>query len=435
MTALRISFKNTSAPGGTALTPLFTGFHDNSFDLYDLGQASSSGLEALAEDGDNSVVAAEVTAADADAQTINIVGDRGPVAAGETASAIIDVDGLSNGYASFGSMILPSNDAFIGTASAVKLFDASGAFLGSSTTVFSGTSVRDAGTEENTEQDAAFINQTAPNTGVTEGGVVTNHPGFNGSVGNPGGTQTILGGTNAFGEFIDPVAADFTAPGAQVAEVHINTVVETSGTAGRDVLFTGADDDLIDAGAGRDVIFSGKGWDVVDGGAGRDYIFGGNGDDILSGGDGRDFLFGGRDDDSIDGGQGRDFVQGGSGNDALSGGAGRDFLRGQSGDDRIEGGAGNDFLSGGRGDDTFVFVGGDGDDRIRDFGNGNGQHALYRGDDVLSLDVAGVDSFADVEAAATQHFFGTELDFGDEGSILLFGVSAASLSADDFVFV
>ena len=489
MTALRITFKNTSAPGGTALTPLFVGFHDNSFDLYNLGQAASPGLEALAEDGNNGIVADEVTAADSDAQTTNVVGDRGPVAAGETASTIIDVNGASNGFASFGSMILPSNDAFIGTANAVQVFDAAGNFTGESTTVFTGASVRDAGTEENTEQDAAFINQTGPNTGVTEGGVVTNHPGFNGSAGNPGGTQTILGGTNAFGELIDPVAADFTLPGAQIAEVHINTVVETTGTSGRDIFFGGKDDDLVDAGDGNDIIVTRDGWDVVDagdgrdivstgngddqisggagndilyagygddrvdggtgndylsggrgddglsGGAGNDKIRAGTGDDIVEGGDGRDLLAGNRGNDSLDGGAGNDRAFGGSGNDSLSGGSGRDYLIAGNGNDIIEGGTGNDYLSGGRGNDTFVFTGGDGVDAVRDFGNGSGNSARYRGDDVLSLDVDGIDDFADVQAAAKQWHFGTELDFGDQGSVLLYGISASSLSADDFVFV
>ena len=52
-TELRISIRNTSDIGGTALTPLFSAFHDNSFDVYDLGGTASAGLEALAEDGNN----------------------------------------------------------------------------------------------------------------------------------------------------------------------------------------------------------------------------------------------------------------------------------------------------------------------------------------------------------------------------------------------
>ena len=55
-TEVRVSLRNTSDTGGTALTPLFAGFHDNSFDVYDLGGTASAGLEALAEDGNNAVI-------------------------------------------------------------------------------------------------------------------------------------------------------------------------------------------------------------------------------------------------------------------------------------------------------------------------------------------------------------------------------------------
>ena len=414
-------------------------------------------------------------------------------------------------------MVLPSNDAFVGTAAGVRLFNDAGHFLGESTTVFSGDSVRDAGTEYNTELDAAFINQTAPNTGLTEGGVVRVHEGFNGSAGNPDGIlsnipgspgdQIILGGTNAFGDEIVPEAADFTLPGAEIAVVHINKVVETTGTPGRDVIRGGSADDLIDSGSGNDIISSGNGWDVVNSGSGNDIVFtgngddavwagsgndhvsGGQGDDVIDGGDGNDLLFGNNGADSLSGGNGRDLLSGGDGGDALNGGAGSDILLGgqgndnlsggasgdllsggsgndlldggdgkdrlfggfnndtilggaegdliggQSGNDRIEGGTGDDFIFGGSGNDTFVFSGGDGDDVIRDFGIGTGFYAAARGSDTIELDVAGIDNFHDLQAAATQRSYGTELDFGSEGSIRLVGVAASSLNADDFVFV
>ena len=483
MTELRVTFKNTSAPGGTALTPLFVGFHDDNFDLYNLGQASSPGLEALAEDGNNSIVAAEVVASDADAQTTNVVGDRGPVGAGETASTIIDVDAMSNAYASFATMILPSNDAFVGTANALLLFNADGEFIGESTSTFTGASVRDAGTEVNTERDAAFINQTGPNTGETENGVVTIHPGFNGSQGNPGGEQIILGGTNAFGEFIDPVAADFSIPGTPVAEVHINTVVRTNGTAGVDVFAGTGADDLVNSGAGNDLLSTGNGWDVVnagagndvvrtgfgddeisgglgndilfgeggddrvEGGGGQDTIFGGGGVDVISGGFGSDEVFGGNGndqisgdagDDALNGNGGSDSISGGSGEDTLNGGGGRDLLLGGNDDDvvsgggggdLIAGGAGDDRLTGGQGDDVFAFASGDGADQITDF-----DIASFRGDDTLLIDVAGIESFADVQAAASDSALGTTLDFGSDGSVLLLGVSSDALAADSFDF-
>ena len=408
MTKLRISVKNTSAEGGTALTPFFAGFHDNSFDLYDLGAASSPGLEALAEDGNNDPIAAELVAADADAQAVNVAGARGPIVAGETTSAIVDVDGRSNGYLSLASMVLPSNDAFVGTAEAVQLFDAHGRFLGAQTVSFSGDSVRDAGTEVNTERDAAFINQTAPDTGITENGVVTVHPGFNGSLGNPGGEQIILGGTNAFGEVVDPVAGDFTQPGAQIADIHINTVVEREGTDGRDIIVGRGDDDIVTAGDGNDIVFGRDGWDDIDGGAGRDLLFGGRGDDIIDGGAGRDKIFGGRGDDQILGGDGNDWITGGKGDDAIAGGAGNDDLRG------------------GRGDDTFLFSAGDGHDVIGDFDR--------RGDDRLALSVEGIDSFEDVLAVANESRKGVTLDFADAGSVFLRRTDIDDLTADDFLF-
>ena len=82
-------------------------------------------------------------------------------------------------------MIIPSNDAFIaspGDPTALRIFDAYGNFLGGTFDV-QGSDVMDAGTEVNTERDAAFLNQTGPNTGQTENGVVALHPGFIGSVG------------------------------------------------------------------------------------------------------------------------------------------------------------------------------------------------------------------------------------------------------------
>ena len=444
MAKLRISVKNTSAEGGTALTPFFAGFHDGSFDLYDRGAVASAGLEALAEDGNNAVAAAELVAADADAQSVNVVGDRGPIVAGERATAVLDVDGASNGFLDVGSMVLPSNDAFVGTGNSVQLFDAYGRFLGARTLVFEGGDVLDAGTEVNTERDAAFINQTAPDTGLTEGGTVEAHPGFNGSLGNPGGEQIILGGTNAFGEFIDPEAADFSRPGAQIAEVHVNLATERTGTDARDFILGDRSDDLVQAGAGNDVVLGRDGWDVLDGGAGNDLLLGGRGDDALAGGDGRDKLIGGADDDALSGGAGGDKLLGGRGDDALDGGEGRDKLWAGSGDDRIDGGAGNDWISGGRGDDvvaggtgdddlrggrgddTFVFATGDGHDVIADFGRRSE-------DDRLLLRIEGVDGIEDVLAAATETKRGVHLDFGDD-SLFLRRADIDDLGADGFLF-
>ncbi|MEM8687017.1 MAG: spondin domain-containing protein [Pseudomonadota bacterium] len=412
MTELRISVKNLNADGGVFTTPFWFGFHNNSFDLFNSGEAASGGLEQLAEDGGGAGLTTELVNADADGQTATVASNTGPgpIAPGETASTIVNVDGASNAYVNYAAMILPSNDAFVGNNAAQLLFSPDGKFLGAHTSTITGAQVYDAGTEVNTELDAAFINQTGPNTGVDENGVVALHPGFNGSLGNPdsdSGDQIILGGTNAFGEFIDPIAADFTQPGHLVAQIHINTVKETEGTDGRDKIIGGKDDDLVSAGDGRDFVFGRAGWDVLDGGNGRDFLSGGRGNDELHGGHGRDVLLGGRDHDYLSGGHGRDILKGGEGSDVLSGDAGNDFLRG------------------GWGEDTFVFTDGDGHDFIADFKTGVDQ---------LALDVSGIETFSDVLDAAENVYRGVELDFGDSGSIFLRNVDVAWLSEDDFLF-
>ncbi|MDP5216458.1 spondin domain-containing protein [Ruegeria sp. 2205SS24-7] len=423
---IRVTVRNTSDFGGIAVTPLFTGFHDNSFDIYDLGGKASAGLEALAEDGNNAVLAGELQAADADGQSVNIAAARGPIAAREIASQTIDVDGASNGYLSVATMVLPSNDAFFGTANAVQIFDENGVFLGPQTLNFDGGSVRDAGTEVNTEQDAAFINQTAPNTGITEGGVVTVHPGFNGSLGNPGGDQIILGGTNAFGETVDPIAADFTRPDSDLATVHVNTVARQTGSDRSDILIGGRDDDFIDGGAGRDIIFGGRGWDVLNGEDGRDFIRGGRGNDLIDGGSGRDILLGGSGNDDIAGGSGRDLIKGGADDDNLFGGDGRDVIAGGTGNDLIAGGTGRDTLKGNAGDDIFVFATGDGRDVIGDFDS--------RGDDRLALNVEAIEDFDSVLHSARDSYYGVALNFGGGDSLFLAGVHSEDLTQEDFLF-
>lgn len=425
-TEARISVRNTSDTGGTALTPFFAAFHDNSFDIYDLGGAASAGLEALAEDGNNSAIAAELVAADADAQSVNVVGPRGPIAARERATTTIDVDGASNGYFAFASMLLPSNDAFVGTANALEAFDMYGNFLGAQSVELTGASVRDAGTEVNTERDAAFINQTGPNTGETEGGVVTVHPGFNGSAGNPDGEQIILGGTNAFGEFIDPVAADFTLPGAGIATVHLNTVNRYEGGNGNDAFRGGADDDIVAGGNGRDNLRGGDGWDDLFGGDGRDFLRGDAGDDLLDGGYGRDLLRGGDGSDDLYGGGDNDRLFGEDGRDNLSGDAGSDKLFGGAGRDVLSGGADRDRLTGGADADIFVFASGDGQDAVRDFDAAEG--------DRIALNVEGIDSFADVLSAAADSRVGVILDLGGTDTLTLRGLEVDDLSASDFLF-
>ena len=316
MTKLKISVDNLTAPNGVYMAPIWTGIHDGSFDFYDSGTSASSSLKSLAEDGDSSSLSADFSSqspSGSDSVIVGTNGVAGPIDSGETASTTLTVnDEATNRYFSYAGMLIPSNDAFIGNddAQSIEIFDTDGEFLGAKEFIVKGADVKDAGTEVNTEQDAAFINQTAPNTGLDENSVIGSHTGFIGSVGNPGGTPVILGGTNAAGGAIDPTAADFTQVDFDLLKFHINVVNEIDGTDGNDILIGDTADDIVHGNDGNDIIAGQDGYDELHGQDGNDIIFGGNGNDIIAGGDGNDTLRGQLGADSLFAGADNDIVDG-----------------------------------------------------------------------------------------------------------------------------
>jgi hypothetical protein len=233
-----VKIESLASENGVYFSPVWVGFHDGSFDLFDLGSLASEAVERIAEDGDNSVLRADF--ADVTTETGGIDGVITSPAGfpglplfdpGEVSTAEFTLTASQNRYMSFASMVVPSNDAFIGNHNpwAIELFDAAGKFKGKQIITVPGSMVWDAGTELNNELDAAFINQTAPDTGVTTTCPVLPHPGFLNSYANPGGDPIILGGMNAAGTLIDPAGADFTLPYAVVARITIEPVTMNDG--------------------------------------------------------------------------------------------------------------------------------------------------------------------------------------------------------------
>lgn len=220
---VRVTAENLAPVQGTFKTPLWIGFHDGSFDLYDPGvTVSGSGapvpnnaMERLAEDGDTSVLAAEFLATGAGLVEGSIPGPSGPYAPGETGSAsfLVDPSAPTSTYFSYATMLIPSNDAFLanGDPLAHKVFD-QGVFV--EPAIFTGP-VLDAGSEVNDEVPAntAFFGQTTPNTGVPENGIVTVHPGFK----RPG----------SGGILDDPMffEADFIQPGYPTMKIRLEAAV------------------------------------------------------------------------------------------------------------------------------------------------------------------------------------------------------------------
>ena len=206
---LEVTVTNNQAADGVFLTPLYVGFHDGSFDAFDVGSTASAGVERLAEEGDPSLVAAERTVAAPTSQGGVITGPAGfgsvagqpPVLdAGETATLRITVD-ASNRYLTFLSMIIPSNDAFIGNDNpfAYEIFDAAGAFTGISPIEVTLGDIWDAGTEVNNGIGAAFN---------AAGGVGTDQ---NGTISLLGDPSALFGQNTAAGTTIGSVLGNSVA--------------------------------------------------------------------------------------------------------------------------------------------------------------------------------------------------------------------------------
>ncbi|MHC4609136.1 MAG: spondin domain-containing protein [Planctomycetota bacterium] len=216
MTGVRVIIENRAPANGTWLTPVWVGLHNGGFDVYDDGSAASEALERLAEDGNAQPLSDAFLASGQGTVQGTVPSDVGipQIAPGETVSMtlIVDETDPNSRFFSYASMVIPSNDAFIGNDDPTdhQLFDINGNFLGAFITIY-GTDVRDAGTEVNDEIPAhtAFFGQTEPDTGVDEFGVVHDHPGF-----LPPGSGGILD---------DPMFAnaDFTQPGYEIARIII----------------------------------------------------------------------------------------------------------------------------------------------------------------------------------------------------------------------
>ena len=430
---IQVTVENTLPEGGTFLTPVWFGFNDGSatdFAVYERGEEASTGLERLAEDGNFAPLATEFSQATGtngvDATIFGLgQGAPGPIDPGELASFIINVDPADVGEGNFvwATMVIPSNDAFLsspGNPLADPIFSTDGEFLGPIEILRFGSDVLDAGTEVNTELDAAFLNQTAPNTGEDENGVVQTHIGFNGSEANPNGTPVnILGGTTAAGTTVDPQVGDFTLNGGQ--QLVLRILVDRAVFGGDDELF---------GGEGNDTIEGGYGDDLLDGGSGNDILIGGSGDDVLRGGSGQDTLDGGEGTDTADHSNiglavtvdlGAGTASYGMVNETLTsienviGSAQDDTIRGDGGVNVIEAGAGDDTITWTGGEDTYN--GGEGFDTV-DYtsssvpviveldaeGNGTATRELGFGVEVSNAEVADDAAFVAAAEASNLYF-------------------------------
>jgi hypothetical protein len=176
---VRVMITNLSPAGGNALSPFTVAAHDGTFDAFNAGSTATTLIENVAELGDGTQLIAAVMAAQPSAVTGTVAattGGFGPgiFLPGGSGSLVLSLDPVNNRYLTYGSMVVPSNDAFLGNDSptSVELFDAAGNFVATEVTL-NGASIWDAGTEVNQPLGAAYlVGQDAMLGTIEAGGVV-----------------------------------------------------------------------------------------------------------------------------------------------------------------------------------------------------------------------------------------------------------------------
>ena len=146
---------NLAAPNSIAFAPTHLGFHRGLFDAFNIGGRAGAGIISVAEGGAGGQWQRDFEAADPTATRGTIGGALLP---GESRSMRFTVNTSVNNFFTFASMVIPSNDFFIGNDNPMqyRLFDDAGNLMITSISQRAGQ-IWDAGSETFSIEGAAFI--------------------------------------------------------------------------------------------------------------------------------------------------------------------------------------------------------------------------------------------------------------------------------------
>ena len=167
-----VTATNLLTGNSNALAPVRFGFGNGTFDAFNNGQTAAPGIVSIAEGGSGSAWFPAFAAAEPKA----VLGSAGGLLLpGGTGSMTVQIDTALNPYFTFASMVVPSNDFFLGNDSptAYRLFDANGSLLTSSITQ-TASDIWDAGSEIFDPKAAAFLKIGDNSLRTPQNGVV-NH--------------------------------------------------------------------------------------------------------------------------------------------------------------------------------------------------------------------------------------------------------------------
>ncbi|MEO7363018.1 MAG: spondin domain-containing protein [Gemmatimonadaceae bacterium] len=177
-----VTVNNLAPTNSISFAPLHLGFHNGTFDAFNNGVAAGAGIVSVAEGGLGDVWQSNFASADPTA-TRGTIGMA--LTPGQSRSMSFLVNTGLNPFFSFASMVVPSNDFFIGNdnSQAFRLFDVSGNLLINSIGQTS-SQIWDAGSELFSVAGAAFLVNGVNAVRTPQNGVVSFNfaelAGFNG---------------------------------------------------------------------------------------------------------------------------------------------------------------------------------------------------------------------------------------------------------------
>ena len=156
---LQVKVENLAPANGISFAPLRVGFHNGTFDAFNLGGVATAPIISVAEGGGGTDWFPAFMAADPTATLGSVLPPPGgPLLPGATSTATFTIDTAVNQFFTFAAMAVPSNDFFIGNDEPTEyhLFDTAGNLLINSILQKS-TDIWDAGSEVFDPLAAAFV--------------------------------------------------------------------------------------------------------------------------------------------------------------------------------------------------------------------------------------------------------------------------------------
>lgn len=174
---LTVTIQNLAPTNSVSFAPTRVGFHNGSFDPFNIGQTAGPAIVSIAEGGSGNDWFPALAAADPNSVG-GTVANGGPAipagnpsGPGSTATATFRIDTSTQGFFTFANMVVPSNDLFLGNDTPLQLFDSNGNLQVSSISQF-GSSIWDANSEVAIAANGAFLVGGTNDNRVEEGGLV-----------------------------------------------------------------------------------------------------------------------------------------------------------------------------------------------------------------------------------------------------------------------